>query len=296
MFENPGVLKLLHSGSEDLEVLWNAIGAIPEPLIDTQIACAMQGQSLQLGYHHALKWLFDVDIDKDQTRSNWCKRPLNSRQLLYAALDVVLLPEMILKLKPELEESGRWSWLEEDVARMQRTALTPIDPELVYMRFSGIGRMDQETLRVLKYLARWRERIADEKNRARGFVISDSVMLQLASVKPSTHEELNSITDIHPVALSRYGESLLQLIDEARRDPVAVEKLDQLDERQRQKLNRMRDIVENRATELGVEAALLASRRELEKLIRAVAADDPLPERFLGWRKEVITDQLIAVA
>ena len=45
-------------------MLLNAIGTLPEPLVDTQIACAMLGQPLQLGYHHALKWLFDVDIDK----------------------------------------------------------------------------------------------------------------------------------------------------------------------------------------------------------------------------------------
>ncbi|MFC1719763.1 ribonuclease D [Pseudomonadota bacterium] len=296
MFENPGVLKLLHSGSEDLEVLLNAVGSLPEPLIDTQIACAMQGQSLQLGYHHALKWLFDVDIDKDQTRSNWCKRPLTARQLHYAATDVVLLPEMLLVLRQKLEQAGRWAWLEEDVARMQRTALTPIDPERVYLRFSGIGRMGQETLQVLKYLSRWREGMASEKNRARGFVIPDSAILQLARAKPATSAELKAIEGIHPVALGRYEDTLLSLIADAVRDPEPVEKLEQLDEQQRQKLNAMRGIVESRANDLGVEAALLASRRELEKLIRAVAMDEPLPERFLGWRKEVITDQLTALA
>ena len=295
MFENPNVLKLLHSGSEDLEVLLSAVGALPEPLIDTQVACAMQGQSLQLGYVHAIKWLFDVDIDKDQTRSNWCKRPLTPRQLHYAAMDVVLLPEMILKLKPQLEALGRWTWLQEDVTRMQRTALTPADPDLAYMRFSGIGRMDQGTLQVLKYLARWREAMADEKNRARGFVIPDSAMLQLARMKPASSAELKTIDGIHPVALGRYEDTLLGLITDAARDPAPVEKPEQFDDQQRQKLNKMRGIVENRAAELGVEAALLASRRELEKLIRALASNEPLPERFLGWRKAVITDQLIAV-
>jgi len=207
-----------------------------------------------------------------------------------------LLPEMLLKLKPQLKAFGRWSWLQEDVARMQRTALTPADPDQAYMRFSGIGRMDQGTLQVLKYVARWREETAAEKNRARGFVIPDSVMLQLARVKPATSAELKAIEGIHPVALGRFEEALLGLIADATRDPAPVEKHEQLDEQQRKKLNIMRGIVQNRATELGVEAALLASRRELEKLIRAVAADEPLPERFLGWRKEVITDQLIAVA
>jgi len=296
MMENPGILKLLHSGSEDMEVLQNAIGAIPEPLIDTQIACAMLGQPLQLGYHHALKWLFDVEIDKDQTRSNWCKRPLNERQLHYAAMDVVLLPEMLLTLRPKLEEAGRWSWLQEDVARMRRNALETVDPDYAYMRFSAIGRMDNETLQALKYLARWREQVAKDRNRARGFVISDSTMLQMARVKPSSAEQLRDIDDIHPVALSLYEGTLLQLISDAAGDQAPVEKLEQLDERQRQQLKDMRSIVQSRSTELAVDPALLASRRELEKLIRALAAGSPIPERFLGWRKEIITDQLMAVA
>jgi len=296
MMKNTSILKLLHSGSEDMEVLQNAIGTIPEPLIDTQIACAMLGQPLQLGYHHALKWLFDVEIDKDQTRSNWCKRPLNDRQLHYAAMDVVLLPEMLLTLRPKLEEAGRWSWLEEDVTRMRRNALESVDPEYAYMRFSAIGRMDNDTLQTLKYLARWREQVADERNRARGFVISDSAMLQLARAKPSSAEQLRDIDDIHPVALSLYEGTLLQLISNAAGDQTPVEKFEQLDDRQRLQLKDMRSIVQSRSEELGFDPALLASRRELEKLIRALAAESPIPERFLGWRKEIITDQIMAVA
>jgi ribonuclease D len=293
MMQDPGILKLLHSGTEDLEVLLNEVGAIPEPLVDTQIACAMMGKSLQLGYHHALKWLFDVDIDKDQTRSNWCKRPLNERQLRYAAMDVVLLPEMLVTMRAKLLEAGRWSWLEEDVARMQRNALQTIDPENAYLRFPSIGRMGNETLQALKYLARWREQVANERNRARGFVISDSAMLQLAHTKPSSAAELRDIEDIHPVALSRYERILLELIADAAGDRTPVEKFEQLDDRQRQQLKNMRSIVQSRSAELGVDPALLASRRELEKLIRALATGSPIPERFLGWRKEVFTDQLL---
>jgi ribonuclease D len=295
LIENPGITKILHSGTEDLEVLLHSIGAIPAPLVDTQIACAMMGQSLQLGYHHALKWLFDMDIEKDQTRSNWCKRPLTGKQLRYAAMDVVLLPKMYTTLRVRLEEAGRWPWLEEDVARMQRVARQTVDPEKVYQRFAGIGRMDNMTLQVLKYLARWREDVAMERNRARGFVISDASLLQIARLKPARKSELESVEGIHPVALSRYENTLLRLIEEARADPAPVEKFEQLDEKQRAKLKQMRAIVTNRSAELGVDPALLASRRELEKLIRARTAGKELPERFLGWRKQVITDELLRV-
>ena len=292
---NPGIVKVLHSGSEDMEVLMNATGVVPTPLVDSQIACAMLGQPLQLGYHHALKWLFDVVIDKDQTRSNWCKRPLNPRQLHYAAMDVVLLPEMLKTLKPRLESAGRWAWLEEDVARMQRNALNQVEPDKAYLRFSGIGRMDDATLRVMKYLARWREETARERNRARGFVISDAAMLQMAREKPASLEQIKANENIHPVAISLYGDILLQLIFEAASDSTTLTRLKPLDDRQRRQLKEMRKVVLYRSSELAVDPALLASRRELEKLLRAEAEEAPRPDRFLGWRKEIITNELLAV-
>jgi ribonuclease D len=155
--------------------------------------------------------------------------------------------------------------------------------------------MDNETLQTLKYLARWREQIADERNRARGFVVSDSAMLQLARTKPSTAKDLRDIDDIHPVALSLYEDTLLQLISDAAIDQTPVEKFEQLDDRQKLQLKDMRSIVQSRSEELGIDPALLASRRELEKLIRALAAGSPVPERFLGWRKEIITDQIMGM-
>ena len=141
LMANPAITKVLHSSSEDLEVLMYVLGQLPEPLVDTQIAAAMLGQSLQLGYHHAVKWLFDIAVDKDQTRSNWCRRPLHARQLRYAAMDVVLLPMMQQKLRSRLEDAGRWQWLEEDVARIKRNSLLAVEPEKAYLRFPAVGRM-----------------------------------------------------------------------------------------------------------------------------------------------------------
>ncbi|NCF64227.1 MAG: ribonuclease D [Gammaproteobacteria bacterium] len=296
LLKHPGIVKILHSGSEDLEVLLQTTGVVPAPLIDTQVACAMLGQPLQLGYHHAVKWLFGVGIDKDQTRSNWCKRPLHARQLLYAAMDVVLLPMMYATLKSRLEDAGRWDWLEEDVERMRRAALESIDPDMAYLRFSGTGRMDDQTLKVLRGLSRWREQTAIDRNRARGFVINDAGLLQMARSKPATAAKIRKIEDIHPGALARYEKTLLEIIADAPSDPVPVEKLEQLDDRQRKLLNEMRSLVQKLSASLGVDPALLASRRELQKLIRAVAAGQPPPERFLGWRKEILSDQLLAIA
>jgi ribonuclease D len=292
---NPGIVKVLHSGSEDLEVLLLSIGAIPEPLVDTQVACAMLGQPLQLAYQGAVKWLFDVEIEKDHTRSNWLKRPLQSGQLRYAAMDVVLLPRMLAELRPRLEKAGRWSWLEEDVARLQRNAAQPTDPDEAYLRIGGAGRLDGDALRALRALARWREQTARARDSARGFVVPDTDLLELARRRPGTLEELRAAVQMHPNALGRYEKALLQTIAAAAAEPAPPQWPPPLDKAQMRQLDSMKKRVQERARALDLDPALLASRRELEKLLRATLAGEPPPERFLGWRKAVITDELLSL-
>jgi len=288
-------VKVLHAGSEDLEVLLHSVSAVPEPLVDTQIACAMLGQPLQLAYHGAVKWLFGIDIEKDQTRSNWCRRPLTEDQLRYAAMDVVLLPEMYSVLRDRLHKAGRWAWLQEEVGRLRRNAQSVVDPESAYLRIAGAFRLDDHGLAILQRLAAWRERTAAERNRARGFVVPDAGLLQLARDKPANLRKLEGIEHLHPTARKRYGKELLPLIAAGRSPQSPVGRIESLNNNQQRVLKKMKDIVARQAKALGVDAALLASRKELEKLLRAAADGEPPPERFLGWRKGVITDELLTV-
>jgi ribonuclease D len=295
LLENPDILKVLHSGSEDLEVLLYALGATPQPLVDTQIACAMLGQPLQLAFQGAAKWLFDVDIDKEHTRSNWLKRPLQPAQLHYAAMDVVLLPQMLSELQPRLEAAGRWSWLQEDVARMQRISKESVNADEAYLRVSGAGRLDEAGLRALRSLARWREQTAAARNRARGFVVSDAGLMEIARLRPTTAAGLRAVENLHPRALARHERELLQMIGAAAADRSPIQRFEPLTDTERRMLNQMRQRVLARAKALEVDPALLASRRELEKLVRAGSDPHAIPERFMGWRRLVITDELLSI-
>ena len=200
---------------------------------------------------------------------------------------------MLQKMRPQLEDAGRWEWLIEDVGRMKRNSLTPVKPEESYLRFPGIGRMEEPDLKALQALAAWREKTAKKKNRARGFVIPDAGLMQLARIRPANEREIREIEEIHPGALSRYQDELLRLIAGSQSATNKVEKIESLSPLQRKQLKAMRYSVNETAQELGIDPALLASRKELEKLIRAIAAGHPIPERFLGWRKKIITENLI---
>ena len=290
---DPGVTKVLHSPSEDLEVFYHTLGVVPEPMIDTQLACALLGQPLQMAYHAAVDWLFGITVDKEQTRSNWCRRPLSERQLHYAAMDVVLLPAMVDELRPRLESAGRWEWLEEDVARMQRAAREPVQPELAWQRIGGAPRLDDDGLRALRALAAWREEAAVEKNLARGFVIPDAGLMELARTRPAANAAPPE--SVHPKVWRRHAQVLSKLVADAVADTGPLERPQPLTNGQRMQMDAMRKRVGERARELGIDPALLASRRELERLLRSVADGGEIPERFLGWRRAVVGDELLRI-
>jgi ribonuclease D len=286
-------VKVIHSGSEDFEVLFHQLGAVPDAIVDSQIACAMLGQSLQMGYHHAVDWVFGIEIDKDHTRSNWL-RPLRSGQLRYAALEVVLLPEMMRQLRPRLEGLGRWTWLIEDVNRVARNSMRDVEPDAAWRRVGGAGSMDDMERRSLARLAAWRERTALEKNIARGFVVSDAGLLAMARQKPGSIAELADLQELHPKAVERYGRKWLAELKAAGSMP-AVSPIPQLTGKQRKWLKAMRASVAKAAENLGVEAALLASRKQLERVIFSYAQSGTVPERFTGWRKDIVTDDLLRI-
>lgn len=292
LLEDPNVEKVIHSGSEDFEVMYHALGAVPRSILDSQIACAMLGQSLQLGYHNAANWLLDVEVDKDHTRSNWLRRPLSAGQLRYAALDVTLLPLMMEHMREPLERQGRLEWLNEEVERMAKKSATDLPPDEAWMRVGGAGSLNDNQRKVLQALAAWREQKALEKDLARGFVVTDSALLGMAKSQPDSTAELKRIEGLHPRDVSRYGEILLEIIGQAQ-SAAEVAPLPQLDNQQRQLIKTMRTRVAQAAKELDVDAALLASRKQMENLIFTYSDSKAIPERFTGWRMDVITRDLI---
>jgi len=294
LLSNRDIVKILHAPSEDLDVLLYTTGSVPDPLFDTQIACAMLGQSLQMGYHKTVEWLLDLAIDKGETRSNWCHRPLRPAQIRYAALDVCLLPSMQRILTERLDRLGRTGWLAEDCARLLDKAMTPADPELSWKRLGGNGRLDGVSLAILQALATWRDTEAEKRNLARGFIVKDNDLMTIASKKPGSLEALAGLKLSYPKSVEQHGPALVATVARVLDQGLRAKSPETLQPEHRKLMNDMRHLVLKKASELSVDPALLASKRELENLI-LLPADEPLPERFLGWRKDIITNDLVAL-
>lgn len=294
LFEEKSIIKVLHAPSEDLSVLLHNTGVIPRPLFDTQLACAMLGESLQMGYHTTVEWLLDITIDKGETRSNWMKRPLRPAQLHYAALDVCLLPIMFKTLSARLAAKDRLHWLEEDSNRLLEQALTPPDPEQAWKRINGHNRLDGASLALMQALSLWREHEAENRNLARGFVIQDKSLMKIVQGKPRQVQTLAEMSNWHPRAIQKYGHMIIKMVDEVIKSGATAEAPDTLLPKHRPIMKAMKAAVAEKADELSIDPALLASKRELEKLILTPIGQPP-PERFNGWRHKVITRQLIDI-
>ncbi len=293
MFEDRSILKVFHSASEDFEVLWHALQVSPQPVVDTQIACAMVGQPLQMSYHNAIKWLTGIEVDKDQTRSNWIRRPLSPRQLHYAATDVVFLPKLIAHIREKLEQEGKWQWLEEDVNRLLAQGRESLAPDLAYLRLGAAASLDDHHLKVLRSLAAWREEQAVKRNLARGFVITDAELVLLARQVPSSIGDLESIKDLNKRTVEKHGIALVDAIQKGLNSAIPASAVTTLDKNQNRLVGEMRNLVQDKAGALGVDPALLASRKVLESLLLAVENGVEIPERLSGWRYPVITEKLV---
>lgn len=298
LFLAPTPLKVMHSCSEDLDVLKGLFGAVPGSLIDTQVAAAMLGHPLQMSFQKIVKAVLDIDVPKDETQSDWTARPLSDSQLSYAALDVRHLLPLWQKLETELTARGRLPWLQEDCARLLADAATEPSPAAYYRQIGGAYRLRPPALALLSRLAAWREATARVADKPRSHVVPDPVLLTIAQRRPEATAQLRAITDLHPASLRRYGDDLLRLVREAAADDTRVSPVSPpLPREAKPVLSMLRELAQATATELGVETEVLVRRRHLEAIVESVRVGAPaLPPALAGWRRALVGDRLLTAA
>lgn len=279
-----GRVKILHSVGEDFEVLELLCGEIPAPLFDTQIAAAMLGKPLQLKYETLAEEVLGVEFPGGLGRNNWLRRPLPDAWLDYAAHDVIALPALEQSLSAGLEAAGRLHWHTEDCARKVAQARETVDPVL---RIRGAERLEDDALARLATLARWRDGQARERNLPRTFIAPDPALLEMARRNPKDADDLLGIDAFKPGQARRFGRELVACCGQPATDWIRPASFRPLEREERAEVKRLQDIVRDCAEALEVDPALVASKRELERIVRGER-----PEWLDGWRGEVLGDRL----
>ena len=296
LFDDPAVLKLLHAGSEDLELFVSQYGTVPRPLFDTQVACAFTGLGLSIGYQRLLETFFNLSVDKQETRSDWLQRPLTESQRRYAALDVVYLAEIYRRLKARLEETGSYAWVMAECAQLAEEALHEPDPSQYYQRFRQAWKLKPQQLAVLRATTTWREAVARERNMPRNFVIHNNSLMGIATKPPRTLRELSMVEQIRGRTVSKDGQQLLDLIAAAAAADSAPAALDApLPPAEVARTKALKKLVQSVAERWEIAPELLVRKRDLEALVRSGmgGGEYRLPPGLCGWREAIIGQPLL---
>lgn len=290
------VLKVIHAGRQDLEIFFNLTGKVVEPIFDTQIAAMVCGYGDSVGYDSLVRNVTGHQIDKSSQYTDWSKRPLSERQIEYALGDVTHLIDVYKKLEAELEKRGRTSWVfqEEEILADPRTYEN--DPYKAWERVK-VKTPKPKTLAVLREIAAWREKQAQEKDIPKGWVMRDESLADMAAQMPKTPQQLKKIRGIsEDMANNHVGKALLKAIEKAlESDPKTwpqITKRKQIPPNVAATIDILRMLLKVQSSEEGVATKLLASSEDIEAIAQNDNADVPAMK---GWRYEIFGKEALAL-
>tara|TARA_X000000950_G_C13903580_1_gene655873 strand:- start:1015 stop:1842 length:828 start_codon:yes stop_codon:yes gene_type:complete len=145
------VIKILHSCKEDLEAIFAWTNKELVNIFDTQIANSFLDGEYTIGYQGLVEQELGIVLDKNETRSNWTRRPLSDSQLKYAALDVEYLIHLYKFQKEELSKSNKMIWLEQDIQRLLRLTFNP-SKSVIELERSMSRAQEAELLQRFNYI------------------------------------------------------------------------------------------------------------------------------------------------
>ena len=297
LLEAPGLVLIFHAPGEDFEVLDHALSIVPNNIFDTQVAAGLANIGYSMGYARLVAHVFDIELGKEDTRSDWMVRPLSERQKRYAADDVLYLHRLYKILSDQLAEQQRHSWLDEEMLGLLEIAAQRKKAADYYLRVKGAWRLQGSSLAVLKNLCDWREATARSLDKPRSHIVKDNVLLELANNMPTTMGQLHGIDDWYSRSVKRFGEDVLQLIADVDHDNIPDSLPQPLSRAVADVMKTMRARLNEVAEDQAIPKELMCNKKELESILRTVVAGEcQWPSRLTdGWRVAMVTPVLQSV-
>jgi ribonuclease D len=299
---DPNIEIVMHSMSEDVDLLSYVCDCAITSLFDTQVAAAFLGYGLSLGYQKLVEKVLGVELDKSETRSNWLRRPLTDEQLVYAAADVHYLADIYPKLKEGLAQSG---WLEavreECAAQVESILSARLEPENAYRKLRGGWDLSRADQYLLMRLVVWRDALAVKEDVPKSWVFSDAQLIEVARTKPNNVNLMRSFDKIKPKALRLYGEALIGLLASLKKEtpPESFREIDRpIKGRELEFYRSIKKELAAVAAEAGIDPQLLAARKQMEGWVIHLFREnnDALPLELAEWRRKLVASRINRLA
>jgi ribonuclease D len=210
---------IVHSGREEVLFCFRATGQSIPSLFDIQVAAGFLGMDYPASYANLVQKFTGKVLDKEETRSDWRRRPLTQRQLKYASQDVRDLPEIYQKLSQQLEESNRLAWLNEELATRQ-VELAATETQENWYRMSGIHSLNGNALPIARALWLWRDEQARSRNIPSRRVLRDDLLVELARRGTSDPKRIANLRGMEHRHLKASIDQLAKVIETAKSGPT----------------------------------------------------------------------------
>jgi len=287
LFRDENVVKVFHAARQDLEIFFIEGKVFPKPLFDTQVAAMVCGFGEQVGYETLVRKIARQQVDKTSRFTDWSRRPLTDAQKIYALADVTHLRDVYEFLAAELEKSGRHAWVEEELEVLTSPETYIIQPSQAWRRLKT-RTSSGKFLALARELARFREGYAQSRNVPRNRVFKDDALLELASTKPQSEQDLSrSRLLLREARRGEIAEGILAAVAVGMAvEPASYPK----PENGREKLqvnpalaDLLRVLLKAKSENAGVAQKLVAPVADLD----AIAAGERDVPALRGWRSEV---------
>ena len=287
LFLDSDIVKVFHAARQDLEIFFHDQNIIPSPLFDTQLAAMVCGFGEQVGYETLVRSICKVNLDKSSRFTDWSLRPLSNNQQQYALADVTHLRQIYEYLKEQLKLNQRETWLEEELNILKNPETYITRPNEAWRRIKSRSN-SSKFLAIVARLAEFRETYAQKNNIPRNRVLKDDALMELASLKPKSFDDLSrSRLLLRDARKGKIAKGILDSIKAA--EDLKFEQVNYVTKVPKS-LNgnsalsdMLRVLLKAKSEELGVAAKLIANSSDLD----SIASGERTVPALSGWRHQI---------
>ena len=193
---------VVHAGRGEVEFCLHAVGRPPANLFDVQTGAGLVGIEYPAGYGNLITKLLGKKPNKEETRTDWRRRPLSALQIEYALDDIRFLPAIREVIGARLEDLGRVEWLQEEMASWLEEIQQAVSSER-WRRVSGNSGLSARSLGIVRELWRWRESEAERRNCPVRRVLRDDLIVELARRQTADLKRIRALRGLERGDLQR---------------------------------------------------------------------------------------------
>lgn len=185
-------ITVAHAAREEFLFCFRDTQARPSNLFDLQVAAGMIGMDYPASYGSLVNQYCGIHLDKGETRTDWSRRPLSSKQIRYALQDVLHLEPIYRAINKKLCKLNRDEWYRNEVEAWL-TQLEIMETEPQWRRVSGISGLSRRALGVVREIYLWRNGEAKRKNKSPKRILPDDLVIEISKRGDASADRLKSI-------------------------------------------------------------------------------------------------------